>query len=305
MLKHTAILLLSALSFVVSGQMLPLSDHYNINGLTINPAFAGTQEALSMSISCRDQWSGFDDAPKSHFLSMHAPIAAGRVGLGLVLERNSLGIYKETSVMGNYAYRTEVYPGTLCLGLGFGLSAFRGSWQDVKARDDGDELLMEDPASALLPSFSIGSYFYTNRYYIGISLPYFLSHYLDLRTGKYQLKNTPSNYNYFLTGGYNLQIDKNIEIVPSVLIRMNPGDPVQIDYAARLRMKEKLALGMGYRSGNMIMALLEVRINYQILLAYSYDINTGKIGSYINNSHEIMLNYVFRYERNAAGPRQF
>jgi len=44
------------------GQMFPLSDHYVVNALAINPAFAGCQDALSLTASYRDQWVGFNDA---------------------------------------------------------------------------------------------------------------------------------------------------------------------------------------------------------------------------------------------------
>ena len=59
----------------VSGQLFPLSDHYRDNALVINPAYAGSQDALSAAIQYRDQWIGFRDAPKSALLSLHTPVA--------------------------------------------------------------------------------------------------------------------------------------------------------------------------------------------------------------------------------------
>ena len=85
----------------LTGQMFPLSDHYVVNALAINPAFAGCQDALSATISYRNQWVGFNDSPKSYILSVHAPVFNDRVGLGLLVENNSIGIFKETSILGN------------------------------------------------------------------------------------------------------------------------------------------------------------------------------------------------------------
>ena len=65
------------------GQMFPLSDHYVYNTLAINPAFAGCHDALSATISYRNQWVGFKDAPKSSMLSVHAPVYNDRIGLGI------------------------------------------------------------------------------------------------------------------------------------------------------------------------------------------------------------------------------
>ena len=72
------------------------------------PAFAGCHGALSATISYRNQWVGFNDAPKSCMLSVHTPIYNDRIGLGLLIEKNSIGIFKETSFIGNYAYRMEL-----------------------------------------------------------------------------------------------------------------------------------------------------------------------------------------------------
>ena len=70
----------------LTAQMFPLSDHYVVNGLAINPAFAGCNDALSATISYRDQWVGFKDSPKSCFLSVHTPLNNDRIGLGLLVE---------------------------------------------------------------------------------------------------------------------------------------------------------------------------------------------------------------------------
>ena len=75
------------------GQMFPLSDHYLFNILAINPAFVGCHDALSATISYRNQWVGFKQAPKSQVLSLHTPVDNDRIGLGLLIENNSIGIY--------------------------------------------------------------------------------------------------------------------------------------------------------------------------------------------------------------------
>src|SRR5665647_1044106 len=106
------------------GQMFPLSDHYMYNALAINPAFAGCHDALSATISYRNQWVGFEDAPKSQILSVHTPLDNDRVGVGLLVERNSIGIFKETDIIGNYAYRMELQDGKLALGLGVGVTMY-------------------------------------------------------------------------------------------------------------------------------------------------------------------------------------
>jgi type IX secretion system PorP/SprF family membrane protein len=287
------------------GQLFPLSDHYVYNTLVINPAFAGCQDALSATISYRDQWVGFKDAPKSYMLSIHTPIYNDRIGLGLLIDKNSIGIFKETSFIGNYAYRVELYDGKLALGLGFGVTAYNIAWNELNATDADDVLLINNPASAILPTFSLGAYYYTRKYFIGISLPLLLSHEIDQSTGKYKIKNNFSGYNYFFAGGYEVRINPRVKLLPSILIKYHPDNDIQIDYSTQINLNDRIWIGIGYRNKNILIGMFQCQINYQLRMAYSYDFDLGSIGRYRNGSHEIVLNYIFKYARNVIGPRQF
>jgi type IX secretion system PorP/SprF family membrane protein len=289
----------------VLGQLFPLSDHYVYNTLVINPAFAGCHDALSATISYRDQWVGFKDAPKSYMLSIHTPIYNDRIGLGLLIDKNSIGIFKETSFIGNYAYRMELFDGKLALGLGFGITAYNIAWNKLAATDADDVLLMNNPTSAVLPAFSLGAYYYTRKYFIGISLPLLLSHEIDQSTGKYKIRNNFSGYNYFFIGGYEVGISPHVKLLPSILIKYHPENKIQIDYNAQINLKDRIWIGIGYRNKNMLIGMFQCQINYQLRMAYSYDFDLGSIGRYRNGSHEIVLNYIFKYARNVRGPRQF
>jgi len=298
-------ILVVLLPLQLMGQMFPLSDHYVVNALAINPAFAGCQDALSATISYRDQWVGYKDSPKSYILSVHTPVYNDRVGLGLLIEKNSIGIFKETSFLGNYAYRMELRDGKLALGLGFGVTIYNIAWNELVAADANDVQLMNNSKSAVLPTFSLGTYYYTKKYFIGFSIPLFLSHQIDKNTGKYKIGSNFSGSNYFLTGGYEMGISSQVKFLPSLIIKYHPNNAIQIDYNAQINLKDRIWMGVGYRNRNMLVGMLQYQLNYQIRMAYSYDYNFGSIGKYMNGSHEIVLNYVFKYSRNVMGPRQF
>jgi type IX secretion system PorP/SprF family membrane protein len=298
-------ILVLAVPLNLTGQMFPLSDHYDVNALAINPAYAGGQDALSLTASYRNQWVGFEDAPKSYILSVHSPLYNDRIGLGLLVENNSIGIFRETSFFGNYAYRMELGEGKLAMGLGFGVTVSNIAWNELIAADPNDAQLMNGATSALLPNFSFGVYYYTKKYYLGISLPLFLNHELDENTGKYKLTNNFSGCNYFISGGYEFVISPQVKFLPSVLIKYHPHNPVQLDLNARFSLKDRIWMGVGYRSKDMLVGMVQCQLNYQARIGYSYDFNFGEIGKYLNGSHEIVINYVFRYSRKVTGPRQF
>jgi type IX secretion system PorP/SprF family membrane protein len=253
----------------------------------------------------RNQWAGFKDSPKSYLLSVHTPVSKDRVGLGLLIENNSIGIFRETSFIGNYAYRMELRNGKLALGLGFGVIMYNIAWNELDATDANDIQLMNSQTSSVLPTFSLGTYYYTKKYFIGISLPLLLSHKLDKTTGKYVISNILSGYNLFLTGGYEIDISPNVKLLPSLLLKYHPNNSLQIDYNAQINLKDKIWLGVGYRNKNILVGMFQFQLNYQLRMAYSYDFNLGGIGKYLNGSHEFVLNYIFRYSRKVIGPRQF
>lgn len=291
--------------FQIFGQMFPESDQYVYNALVINPAFAGCQDALSVSVMYRNQWVGFKDAPKSLMFTAHLPIDNDRIGLGLLLENNSIGVFRETRLLGNYAYRIDLFSGKLSFGIGFGVTLYNINWSQLDASDPNDIQLMNNPNSATLPAFSLGTYYYTRKYFIGISLPLFLSHEIDQITGNYKLSTNFSGYNYFLTGGYYADLSTNTKLMPSMLIKYHPNNTLQVDFNAQLDFSDKFWIGMGYRNKDILVGMLQCQLNSQLKLAYSYDFDFGKIGKYVYGSHEIVLNYLFSYSRKVRGPRQF
>lgn len=187
---------------LLAGQMFPLSDQYVSNPLPVNPAFAGCHDALSAAVSFRNQWIGFSDAPRNYMLSVHTPVWHDKIGLGLMIDKYSVGIFRETSIIGNYAYRIRLSDGKLALGLGFGLISYKSAWNELQATDPNDIQLPDNAATGLVPSFSLGTYYYTRKYFIGFSVPYFLNYDVDQKSGTFKVSNFFSVANYCLTGGY-------------------------------------------------------------------------------------------------------
>ncbi|RPH75867.1 type IX secretion system membrane protein PorP/SprF [bacterium] len=303
-MKGLLIILLFLTELPASAQLFPISDFYIFNGLIINPAFAGSQDALSTALQYRNQWTGFNDAPKITIFSAHAPLFTDRMGLGFFLARHSFGIYKATSFMGNYAYRMNLYNGKLSFGIAFGITSNRASWSDLKATDPDDILLTERSSPVYIPNFSIGTYYTGKNYFAGISLPFFLTHEPDDNSGKYTVTNKPDNYNYFITGGYTFSLSPYLSLQPSVLLKYYAQTHIQTDIFFQAEVYDRFSMGAGYRSTGMLMGLISCNVNKQFKVSYSYDSDSGKAGKYKKGSHEIMIGYIFRYTRNVMSPAE-
>ena len=109
MRRITIILILLLSAFGVKAQEKALAySHYSFNGLALNPAYAGADEALSLTLLHRSQWTGLENAPSTQSFSGHALIKKKQVGLGLTVIRDRIGVHKTTNVLTNYAYHIKI-----------------------------------------------------------------------------------------------------------------------------------------------------------------------------------------------------
>jgi type IX secretion system PorP/SprF family membrane protein len=283
--------------------LFPVTDNYVYDALDINPAYAGCHDGLSSTLMYRDQWVGINGAPKNLMMSVHTTVDNDHIGLGLLIDESSFGVSQETNILGNYSYRMDLFNGKLALGLGFGITEYQISWNNLSATDVIDNELLNNPSSAILPAFSIGSYFYSEKYFIGISLPLFLTNEVNQKSGTYQISNQFSNYNYFINSGYEITLSSMFKLLPSLLIKYHPNTIPQIDYNIFIDYQNLIWLGLAYRNSNSTVARLMVQFNYQLKLVYSYDYDLGTLGSYENGSHEIGIVYTFNYLRKVKAPR--
>jgi len=296
------ILFLGAPAF---GQLQPLLDQNQFNGLAINPAYAGSQDALDLEIHSRAQWTGFDGAPRTNTFSAHTPLKNKKVNLGLVLMGDRLGSKKETGFLLNYAYRMTLGSGKLSLGLGAGVSFLSSDMDLIRYSDQGDLLLQNPGRRMVLPEFSLGLYYHQEKYYLGFSMPLFMSHFTKEGSGDYQVAFRPGQANYLFNGGYVFRASENIEIFPSALLRINPANASSLDIHCDVIYRQRFWLGANIRTNGQLSALFQVQVNPQFLIGYSYGYELSQLSSYQGGSHEVALRYNFRYTLNVISPRYF
>ncbi len=294
--------LIAAVTF---GQHTPLTTQYLFNGLLINPAYAGSREALTSTLSYRRQWVGFEGAPTTQVLSIHSPLNAKKIALGLVVHNDRIGVSRETGVMSNYAYRMRLGNGKLALGLGVGLKMMQADWTAVRIVTPGDVEFATDSRGVLEPTFSTGAYFSNSRWFAGLSLPYFLGQRHDIGNERWEINNSVGEFQPMLTGGYLVDLDSDIKLKPSVLVRKAGSGDLQADLNLNMIWKGRFWLGASYRTDDAVCLSLQVMPNKQFTVGYSYDMATSAISGYQHGSHEVMLQYEFGFEVKAKDPRFF
>jgi type IX secretion system PorP/SprF family membrane protein len=305
MSKITKILFFLLIPMGAFGQLTPVTNQYILNPLTINPAFAGNRGVLNIAAFYRKQWVGISGAPETMTFSMDAPFFDEKVGLGLVIVNDKIGVTKETQFITNYSYKIDIGEGKISFGLGAGVTTTNTAWSDLIVLDPGDELYLNDSRLFIIPNFSFGTYYTYRDHFAGFSIPRFLTYNYNFDKNKYSVKIDPGNYNFLLNYGYLVRLTQKIKFLPSTLLTLSPGQKPLFDINAYFNYVDRFWGGVSYRNGRSVAGLFQFEVNNQLKIAYTYDFDISSIGKFSNGSHELMLRYEFRYKVNVANPLIF
>ncbi len=278
-----------------------LYSHYSFNGLAVNPAYAGSRDLLSVNLSHRTQWMGFEGAPSYNIFAVHTPLKKTSMGLGLLVMNESIGLRKYTGFYMNYAHRLNVGKGKLALGLKAGLAS--GKFEPIDLGND-DVVFGENSSSYLLPNFGVGMYYYTRNFYTGLSVPLLLG-YRTNETGKVTAYHDISKYAWYLTAGATLRMADNWALQPSALVEYEKSGDFVVDGGLAVKYKDVLRVGATYRNKQALVMLMDYKVTYQLRVGIAYDYGLKGLNEYNRNSFEIALEYNFGYQIRAANPTLF
>ena len=301
---YTALFLL-LIPVCLSAQLTPVTNQYILNPLTINPAYAGSRGALDIAAFYRKQWVGIAGSPETMTFMIDAPMRDEKIGLGLIISNDKIGVTKETGFSSNYSYKIHMGEANLSFGLGAGVVATNTAWADLSVLDPGDEYFLVNSRVFVVPDFSFGTYYSTRNYFVGLSIPKLLGYKYNFDKNRYSLKVDPGQYYYLLNAGYLFSLSPNLSFFPSTLITFSPGEKVLFDLNVHFNIYDRFWAGVSYRNNRSIATLIQFAINNQLKFAYTYDLDLGQLGRYSNGSHEVMLRYEFRYKVDVVNPLLF
>lgn len=299
------VMVFAGLEFV-NAQQLPQFTQYMYNTISVNPAYAGSRQALSIVGLNRNQWAGFDGGPQTQTLSIHSPLRNEKIGLGLSLINDKTGFENFTYVYGDFSYTIDVNAETkLSFGLKGGMTYYKLSDELYNASEVNQDRYFDERLDRWNANIGTGILFHTNKWYFGISAPKLINHDRNNNTQYAALEAV----HYYTLGGYVFDVSDNLKFKPSFMVKHTKGAPLSTDLTANFLFNEKFWIGGSYRfSGQQkdIGALVDFQVNDQFRVGYTYEIPTGEIRPYTSGSHEILLMYEFRFMKKAQkSPRYF
>ncbi|MGE0773054.1 MAG: type IX secretion system membrane protein PorP/SprF [Cyclobacteriaceae bacterium] len=301
-MKKSVVIVLILIAGKVAAQQQATYAQYMFNAVAINPAYAGTHEALSVSALARFQNVGLSGAPNTQSLAIHSPLPNERVAVGLLVVHDKIGVIGQTGLNGMYVYRLPMPNGAkLSMGIQAGFSSYRASYSQLELYQP--DVLFNEDVTQTRPNIGAGLFYSTNLFYAGISMPHIVNNVFSRSTN---FRTVYQSVPVILTGGYVITLHEMIKLKPNFLFKFADNRPVEFELNANMLFDEVLWAGLSYRFSNAITLLTELQATDQIRIGYSYTLNTGTVRTAEIGSHELLINYRFKFNmRGIVTPRYF
>lgn len=221
---------LLCLSLNLFAQQDPQFTQFTHNKLFFNPGYAGMKHGLCFTGLARQQWAGFDGAPRSGIFSADMYFEDLSGGLGLNLMYDELGFEKNLSYRLAYSFHLgNVFGGTIGIGVEAGAATKilgpTGNQSWVASTNWQNDPTVPPQMKDRKFDCGVGVWYQRDNLWLGVSSTH-------INAGRFDDGTTvvPGNpptthallYNmvrhYYVTGGYNWQ-RRNMTIKPSFLLK--------------------------------------------------------------------------------------
>lgn len=294
----------------INAQQDAMFTHYSFNTLAVNPAYAGSRDALTATVLHRNQWVGFDGAPNTQTITIHSPIFNNKIGLGLSVLKDQIGPLNKNGLSTDFSYKLKFQKSVLAFGLKGSINIMKIGLSSLNLDQSNDDAFNADIQSQLLPNFGFGAYYNSEKWYLGLSIPMLLENNFNTNNTSSSLNNgKEKRHFYFISGAvFNLTKEGNIKFKPTTLMKLTSGAPIEIDLTNLFILNEKFEVGVMYRTNDGVGILLGYHLSDQVRFGYSFDWSfTNTSFKYNAGSHEVMLLYDFIYKNKGRvkSPRYF
>jgi type IX secretion system PorP/SprF family membrane protein len=286
-------LLLSVGAFAQSRKYISQFSH--LQGY-FNPALTAYEGTMVKGL-VRNQWAGWEGAPKMNFISAELDLAnlgdssvLGKNAIGMNLLSDEYGAFTESELILSYATRIQVSEKAgLRMGAGLNINSIRL---------DGTRLTTEQSNDPTLAQY-VGSFADMNvlDWNIGMSLThpnYYVSYAVhninqgSISSGDVFMDKKPRVG--IAQAGYRNRFTENVTVITNAMWRTQSDLPANVEFNLKFLFKDKFWIGGGHRaaySNNAQLGLLLGKVRF----GYVYEWPMLKSYLLPNQTHEFMVSY--------------
>ncbi len=287
------ILFFSCLNLV--GQQQTLYTNYLLNDYYFNPAIAGSREVSIANVSYKNQWVGFEGAPKTIMGNISGSIKSeGKMGYGLTVISEDIGLTNNLSILATYAHHFKIND-KLKFGLGIqsGYLQNRVRLYDTRLADLDDDVFKGNVLSENGIDFNTGFNLYSEDYYFRVAANHLFVDKLTFTAYNQRLKK-----NYNIIGGYIFHFKKSkIDIEPSVMLQYQEAAPLYLNSILKTMYNKTYWLGLSYSNSKVVGVGVGYTLKEKLNIGYTYDLSLSSLQTYQSGSHEISISYVLNKKK--------
>lgn len=325
------------ISLPVLAQQRPQYTQYIFNNYIINPALTGIENYTDVKLGYRNQWQGLDGAPKTSYISIHAPLGKNFIngdatsvpesggsnpmnrsfvqtyrasephhGIGFHAVTDQAGPLSSMYLNLTYAYHIGINENTnLSFGVAGGISKLNLDISKVKTDVEIDPAISGQINNRLQPDLGAGIWLYGPTYFAGLSAQSLLG-----RTITFTNNNAPyygkgkEIPHLFFSAGYKFFLGEDIAAIPSTMIKYVTPAPLTIDLNLKVAFQDKFWIGASYRKNDAVAAMLGFNVSSLFNVSYSYDYTTSNLNTVSNGSHEIVLGLLLNNRYKVTCPQK-
>jgi type IX secretion system PorP/SprF family membrane protein len=287
----------------INAQQAPFYTQYMYNDYLINPAVAGTYNYFQFRANARIQWIGITDSPRTMSIAGYGPLKSKDMGYGGYIYNDVTGPESRMSLGGSYAYHIAINDALrISGGLSFGIMQYKLDGTVMNIDDEiYDPVISNNVESRIIPDANVGFLLYETRFYVGISAhqlfgnTYNTHEEADSSEGISRLKQ-----HLYLSGGYNIQLNRDFYVTPSLLFKYAAPGQFQADINAKVTYQRMVwgALtyrfgSTGYFSSDAVAIMAGYNHEFKFYIGLAYDLTVSELRKYSSGTIEIMIGYRF------------
>lgn len=270
---------------------------YIYNQYSHNPAVAGSKECWDIKMGHREQWVGFDGAPQTSYVSIYGRIrpknspSKGYHGIGGYVSRDITGPLARTYAYGSYAYHVPItYNMYMGVGAFLGVKQYRTDLSVMTVVNPADPIYNTSGSTMILGDGALGMWLYSKKSYLGVSIDQVVPRRIKGMGGELGVNSRVVPHINFTTGK-RFHTNEAFHLIPSVMVKFKPLVAPSVDLNLMMDFNNRFAIGMSYRVGDAVCALVKLRMLKYFDVGYSYDFPHTKMLKGTMQTHEITLGF--------------
>lgn len=296
--KSKITLLLAVMITLTAGKVCAQQQQFSftqyMDNLTpFNPAYSLLDKAGSVNAMARREWVGIDGSPTTFLVNASLPLESIGAATGLIVLNDKFAVEHQTEVNAYFAKSIQLgLNGYLAVSLNAGIRNYVANYSSLDAADP----TFRNDVRQTKPNVGFGVMYYTDWYYIGVSVPEFTI--TSLGTASVQDNNNFKNHYYF-SGALLAKVNDDIKFKPATLVSYVKGVPVIADISGTFYLKDVVGLGVNFRTNNEMAGIITLNVNaFHIGYSYQFGTASNNLGGFNMATHEVTLSY--RFGRGAA-----